>query len=102
MYTQVLGHLPLRAVLSLRATSFKLLGCTELVPAVHLRRLAFPIPLPHAAAILSAFGSLTSLTIERNVIQRSPKPTPVAAALFQACMARSNVPPMHVYTCAFS
>ena len=67
----LVARLPLQAVLSLRATSSRLLGCTALVEILGLERLAFPIAIPHAAAVLRSFPALSTLTFRRHSLVRS-------------------------------
>ena len=67
----LVARLPLQAVLSLRATSSRLLGCTALVEVLGLERLAFPIAIPHAAAVLRSFPALSTLTFRRHSLVRS-------------------------------
>ena len=86
----ILSHLSLGEILALRATSAKFLGCTEVAESLEFSKLAFPIPLPHAALVAAAFPSVSTLSFARNSIERSPKPASASASSPQSVMPQSS------------
>ena len=77
----ILSRSSLQQILALRATSSRLLGCTEVVQTLSFEQLAYPMSITNMAAVLAAFPQLTSLRMARNVLRggRIPADTTIAS-----------------------